>query len=195
MTASTTPNRVSRDREAFARLPGQAQASLARISAAVEGAVPIAVESWSIDVSELPASAAECSLFGAVRDWAAGSKLCLYYVDCTTPGADLAAIEDAFADAKAQTKGTRAFPRLNKPSSCFYVGSSRSIAKRLCDHLGYGAPSTYALQLRHWARPLSLRLEFCCAKYAETTKYPAVQALEDALWESKAPMFGRKGPK
>jgi hypothetical protein len=195
MRESTTPNWVSLNYEAFAQLPGQAQASLARISAEVEGVVPTAVASWSIDVSELPASAAECSLSRAVRDWAAGSKLCLYYVDCTTPEADLAAIEYAFADAKAQTKGTRAFPRLNKPSSCFYVGSSRALAKRLCEHLGYGAPGTYALQLRHWARPLSVRLEFCCAKYAETTTYSAVQALEDALWESKAPMFGRQGPK
>jgi hypothetical protein len=183
------------DLEAFARLPGQAQAALDRVSAAVKGVVPIAVASWSIDVSQLPASAAECSLFGAVRDWAAGSKRCLYYLDCGTPGADLAVIEQAFAAAKAQERGARAFPRLNSRSECLYVGSSQSIAKRLSEHLGYGAPSTYALQLRHWARPLSLCLEFCCARYAETTLYSVVQTLEDALWESKAPMFGRRGRK
>ena len=181
--------------QVFAQLPRQAQASLARVSATVEGVVPSAVASWPIAVSELPADAADCSLLGAVRDWASGSRRCLYYFDCSAPGADLAAIEHAFADAKARAKGIRAFPRLNSQSDCLYVGSSQSIAKRLGEHLGYGAPSTYALQLRHWAAPLSLRLEFCCATYAVTTPYSVVQALEDALWESKAPMFGRQGRK
>ena len=181
--------------QVFAGLPEQARASLARVSTAVDGVVPAAVASWPIAVSELPADAADCSLLGAVRDWASGSKLCLYYFEFSAPDADLEAVERAFADAKAQAKGTRAFPRLNSRSDCLYVGSSQSIAKRLGEHLGYGAPSTYALQLRHWARPLSLRLEFCCATYNDTTPYSVVQVLEDALWESKAPMFGRQGRK
>ena len=179
--------------QTFAELPRQVQASLAGVSEAVDGVVPAAVASWPIAVSEVPADADGCSLLAAVRDWAGGSRRCLYYFDCSAPQADLAAIEEAFAVAKAQARGARAFPRLNLRSECLYVGSSQSIAKRLSEHLGYGAPSTYALQLSHWARRLSLRLDFCCARYAETTPYSVVQTLEDALWESKAPMFGRRG--
>lgn len=179
--------------QAFAELPQRVQASLGRISEAVDGVAPAAVAAWPIAVSELPAASEDCSLLAAVRDWVRGSKRCLYYLDCSAPGADLAAIEEAFADAKAQ--GERAFPRLNLPSECLYVGSSQSMAKRLSEHLGYGAPGTYALQLRHWAQPLSLRLEFCCARYAEVVPHSVVQALEEALWERKAPMFGRRGPR
>jgi hypothetical protein len=166
---------------------------LARISAAVEGVVPTAVASWPIDVSELPADGDGCSVLGEVRDWAGGSRLCLYYFDCITPEADLAAVEHAFTHAKTRAKKARAYPRLNSLSSCLYVGSSQSLAKRLGDHLGYGASGTYALQLQYWARPLSLRVELVCAKYADATPYSVVQTLEDALWESKAPMFGRQG--
>lgn len=169
------------------------QEALARVSAAVDGATPEAVAAWPIAVAELPADADGCSLLGAVRDWACGSKRCLYYLDCSAPLVDLAAIAETFPVTKAQARGARAFPRRNLPSECLYVGSSQSIVKRLREHLGYGAPSTYALQLRHWARPLSLHLEFCCASYAETTHYSVVQTLEDALWESKGPMFGRRG--
>lgn len=194
--SSTTPSQVSfMSPRLFAELPGQAQASFARVSAAVRGVVPTLAASWPIVVSELPADAADCSLLGAVRDWAGESKLCLYYFDCSDSGVDLEAIEQAFVEAKAKAKGTRAFPRLNSPSGCLYVGSSQSIAKRLGEHLGYGAPGTYALQLSHWARPLALRLELCCAVYADTTPYSAVQVLEDALWERKVPMFGRQGRK
>jgi hypothetical protein len=183
------------NQQAFAELPRQARASLERASAAVDGVVPTAVASWPIAVSELPVDAADCTLLGAVRDWAGGSRRCLYYLDCHSPGADPATIAQAFADAKAQAKGIRAYPRLNSPSACLYVGSSQAIAKRLGDHLGYGAPGTYGLQLRRWAGPLFLRLELCCARYADMTPYYVVQALEDALWEGKAPMFGRQGRK
>ena len=90
---------------------------------------------------------------------------------------------------------TTAYPRLNAQATCFYVGSSQSVAKRLKEHLGFGAGKTYALQLVHWARPLSLELDFVCAKYAENTPIEAIQALEDTLWETSKPMFGRQGRK
>ena len=183
------------NQQLFAELPRRAQESLERISAAVEGVVPTAVASWPIEVSKLPAEANDCPILGEVRAWAGGSERCLYYIDCITPDADLVAVEDAFKHAKKRAKKTRAYPRPNAPSSCLYVGSSQSVAKRLEDHLGYGAPGTYALQLRHWAGPLSLRLEFVCAKYPDATLYSVVQALEDALWEGRTPMFGRQGRK
>lgn len=143
---------------AFASLPKLAQESLGRISAALEGVVPIAVESWPIAVSSLPPDAENLPLLGAVREWAGKSKLCLYYFECVSPRADLKAVARAFADAKAHESNNRAYARLNSSSTCFYVGSSQTIAKRLAEHLGYGATGTYALQLLHWARPLSLEL-------------------------------------
>jgi hypothetical protein len=95
--------------------------------------------------------------------------------------------------AKARKTRWRAYPHLNAQRTCLYVGSSRSLATRLRDHLGFGPKGTYALQLLHWAPPLSLQLEFVCARYAEDTPTEVIAALEDTLWEARRPMFGRKG--
>jgi len=178
----------------FSDLPARTQAELARTAAAVEGVLPIAVRSWPIDVSDLSVEAAGSALVKDISDWAGTSQRCLYCLECRSSGVDLAAVERAFAKAKARKTDKRAYPRLNGPGTCFYVGSSRAVAKRVRDHLGYGARGTYALQLVHWA-PESLPLDFVCARYADDTPFEVVQALEDTLWETKRPMFGRQGRK
>ena len=178
---------------AFSALPAQTRAALARISAAVEGVLPVEVRSWPIDVKALPGEAAGSSLIQEVSDWAGESRACLYYFECRSRGIDLAKVERAFAKAKARKTNRRAYPRLNAQGTCFYVGSSQSVARRFEEHLGFGARGTYALQLVHWAQPLSLELDFVCAKYAENTPTEVIQALEDTLWETRRPMFGRQG--
>lgn len=106
---------------------------------------------------------------------------------------DLAAAARAYAAAK-DNDGDRAWARLNDHvGDSFYVGSSQSIAKRVAEHLGYGARQTYALHLRHWARDLGLTLDLVCAQYPDDTPLPVLQALEDALWQARRPMFGRQG--
>lgn len=177
----------------FSALPAQTQAALAGISAAVAGVLPTEVRSWPIDVSALHREATSLSLTGGVSDWAGKNKRCLYYFECRSTNIDLAGVEHAFARAKARKTNKRAYPRLNGQGTCFYVGSSQSVARRFKDHLGFGARTTYALQLVHWAPPLSLQLDFVCAKYAEDTSFEVIQALEDTLWEARRPMFGRQG--
>ena len=151
----------------FEKLPALTQAALAKISHAVEGILPVEVRSWPIDATDLPDEAAVSRLLEEVSEWAGASKACLYYFECRSADVDLAKVERAFAKAKARKTRKRAYPRLNAPAACLYVGSSRSLAKRLRDHLGFGAKGTYALQLVHWAPPLSLQLEFVCARYAD----------------------------
>jgi hypothetical protein len=179
----------------FSALPTQTQSILANLSSAVAGVVPIDVRTWQIDVSTLPIKKDGLQLIQELSEWAGKSKACLYYFDCCSPSIDLAKVERVFANAKAHETNDRAYPQLNASGMCFYVGSSQSVAKRLTDHLGYGAKKTYALQFIHWSRPLSLHLEFVCAKYQESTPSAIVQTLENTLWEAKAPMFGRQGRK
>jgi hypothetical protein len=179
----------------FSGLPAQTQSELAQLSTAVEGVLPIDVQSWRFDVSTLPLESHGFTLIEEVAAWAGKSKACLYYFECHSPNIDLVEIERTFADAKAHEANDRAYPRLNAKSKYFYVGSSQSVAKRLREHLGFGASKTYALQLSHWARSLSLELEFVCAKYPENTPPRVVESLEDTLWKTRNPMFGRQGRK
>lgn len=164
-----------------------------RLSDAVDGVLPADIRLWPVDVSALPDEAATSSLVQEVADWAGMSTACLYCFECRSAGVDLARVERAFAKAKDRKANRRRYPRLNGQAACFYVGSSQSVAKRFREHLGFGTSGTYALQLVHWAQPLSLQLEFVCAKYAESTPATTIQALEDTLWEIKRPMFGRQG--
>ncbi|HOS95232.1 MAG TPA: hypothetical protein PLQ54_18120 [Armatimonadota bacterium] len=178
---------------AFSALPAETQIALARLSDAVDGVRPAAVRAWPIDPLALVEEATASSLLREVSDWASAGQACLYYVECRSADVDLTEIAAAFAAAKARKRRARAYPRLNSLGTCLYVGSSRSMGKRLREHLGYGAAGTYALQLAHWATPLSLELDFVCAKYAEDTRPEVMQALEDTLWQVRRPMFGRRG--
>ena len=178
---------------AFTALPAQTRIALAALSEAVDGVLPVEVRSWPIDVAALPEEAAASSLLREVSEWAGASRTCLYYFECRSAGVDLARVEDAFLKAKARKTQKRAYPHLNAQGTCLYVGSSRSLATRFRDHLGFGAKGTYALQLVHWAPALSLQLDFVCARYAKDTAPEVIAVLEDALWDARRPMFGRKG--
>jgi len=175
----------------FSDLAAQTQAVLARLSAGLEGVRPSAVRSWPVDPAAQVEEVAASSLLREVSEWAGAGRACLYYLECRSADVDLTKVEAAFT--KARARKARAYPRLNSPGTCLYVGSSRSLSKRLRDHLGYGARSTYALQLAHWATPLALHLDFVCAKYAEDIPREVMQALEDTLWQVRRPMFGRRG--
>ncbi|MEZ5125327.1 MAG: hypothetical protein R2826_03645 [Thermoleophilia bacterium] len=179
----------------FSALPAQTQSVLAQLSAAVEGVQPTSLRSWKIEPTVLLGETAAAGLLREVSDWAGTGQACLYYLECRSADIDLDKVEEAFVHAKARKAPARAYPRLNSPGACLYVGCSRSLAKRLREHLGYGAETTYALQLAHWAIPLSLQLGFFCAKYTEETPPGVMQALEDTLWGIRRPMFGRRGAK
>ncbi len=181
-------------RDDFLALPSKAQQSLIKLARELEGVVPVATGVWTFNTAEL-AHAAVPLLVGQVQAWAQGSQQCIYYFECQTTSLDLERIHSVFSRAKDDNVGGRAYARLNHPNACLYVGSSRAIKKRLSEHLGLGAASTYALQLSHWAAPLKLDLRFVCARYDEHIDYASIQMLEDALWHRKQPMFGRQGRK
>ena len=177
----------------FEELPALTQAALAEVSAAVEGILPVEIRSWPIDAADLQDETAVAGLIRDVSQWAGASKACLYYFECRSADVDLAKVEHAFVKAKARKTRKRAYPHLNAQGTCLYVGSSRSLATRFRDHLGFGPKGTYALQLVHWTPALSLQLEFVCARYAEGTPAEVIAVLEDSLWDARRPMFGRRG--
>lgn len=179
--------------ELFDNLPSQAQENLACLSKRVDKLLPLERHSWRFETSA--SEEQEGRLISELSKWANAGNRFLYYFDCISTFIDFNTIKQDFSDAKMRKE--RKFSRLNTSANghCLYVGSSQSIAKRFREHLGYGPKTTYALQLSHWARNLSLEIEFVCAKYKENTSSEAMQALEDTLWTIKSPMFGRKGNK
>ena len=99
-------------------------------------------------------------------------------------------VREFFSESKA--KGDRRSRDNLRTSQFLYVGSSRKMAVRLREHLGFCSRQTYALKLSEWYPAADLPLELKCAVY-EGASTAAVAALEDALWERLQPMYGRKG--
>lgn len=99
-------------------------------------------------------------------------------------------VRDFFSESKA--KDDRRSRDNMRTSQVLYVGSSRKMAVRLREHLGFCSRKTYALKLSEWYPAAELPLELNCAAF-EGASAAAVGALEDALWERMQPMYGRKG--
>jgi len=120
------------------------------------------------------------------------------YVISAMDGVDLSDCNTAFASAKSDSIDApqrRAFARTNnRESSTLYVGSSRSIKKRIAEHLGFGSRSTYALQISHWASKLDGQFMITIYRF-DGGQNNVIQAIEDGLWERLKPMFGRQGSK
>jgi hypothetical protein len=133
-------------------------------------------------------------LTSEVDQWVKKECRFIYVLMANSAPEHLARIHDLYSDAKTRERGDRAYARLNsQPSTYIYVGSSASIGRRFREHLGYGARRTYALHLAFWAHDLPMDLELSAARYPPTASEALVGVLEDQLWDSLKPMFGRQG--
>jgi hypothetical protein len=179
----------------FGALPWLTKARLAELAASVSGAAPIATRDWALTTNSPRYGADAEQIVKEVEMWAGRASAFLYIFRLVPPHPVLEEIARSFSAARAAQRGSRAYPRLNGPSACVYVGSSRKLHQRLREHFGFGSPTTYALQLRHWASDLELNLRIECARYPDDLPPDVMQSLEDTLWSRERPMLGRRGAK
>ena len=116
------------------------------------------------------------------------------YSITASSGVDLIDTRKLLEAAKADKLDARAYSRVNalSDSRCLYVGSSKSLPSRLLQHLGYGARTTYSLQLSHWAREISGAFTIEALIY-ESIDQTTLCQLEDQLAIDQTPLFGRRG--
>lgn len=95
-----------------------------------------------------------------------------------------------------KSKRLRSCPKIeksrSKDSRYLYCGSVKSgLHGRFIQHVGFGSPNTYALQLFYWAKSMSLELNFYFAwlppNYEEYT-----EMIESALADKLNPLVGKK---
>lgn len=86
-------------------------------------------------------------------------------------------------------------PRRNgvDQSQVVYVGSSKSIANRLTQHLIVGYQGTFALHLHTWCPPGQFAISVEVQAPSGPITQQILQDAEDALWENCQPLFGRRG--
>ncbi len=80
-------------------------------------------------------------------------------------------------------------------SRTVYVGSSRNIGGRLLQHLYTCADGTYALKLHRWCPDTDNSLKVEVIPVRGVADASLIQDIEDALWVSSRPMFGKLGSK
>lgn len=102
-------------------------------------------------------------------------------------------LHNAFKHAKQTKKNNRAYCRLNSASRQLYVGSSSDLDSRIKQHLGFGNKGTYAMQLSHWLPEREGALRIQAWRFSKETDGQVVQAIEDGMWATIKPMFGRQG--
>ncbi|EJM77191.1 GIY-YIG nuclease family protein [Pseudomonas sp. GM55] len=128
---------------------------------------------------------------GALKTWSSSKARYIYQFSVEDD-----VCEDlylAFAEAKDARKNGRAYCRLNPVSRLLYVGSSANLDARIKQHLGFGNKGTYAMQLCHWLPEREGMLRIQAWRFSKEIDGAVVQAIEDGLWASNRPMFGRQG--
>lgn len=176
----------------FENLNTKTSQSLQDLAGLVSSAQPTAIHKWDIDTTRLDPFVPQIPpLINQISLHCASEHLALYGFEILSQKLDSQDIFEVYAQAKAD-RG-RSFARMNNPAKTLYVGSSRSLSKRIREHLGFGFPRTYAMHLAYWAPKLGLQLRLHVALYPVDSDPKAIQALEDCLWESLKPMLGRQG--
>ena len=109
------------------------------------------------------------------------------------------AVAKSFEKAKASNYKSRCYSKFNKNNSkTLYVGISeaKSFKKRMREHLGAGAKSTYALNLKYWI-PKDIQLEILVFKtfipvYNKSESMNLLELMEQSLWDKLQPMMGKR---
>ena len=92
-------------------------------------------------------------------------------------------------------EGKKDFCRPNNQSSNYlYVGRSQKLRSRLKQHLDAGNDGVFAMHMLRWVAGINVKIKISYYQFDGLDNL-TVQALEDALWESFNPMFGKKGDK
>jgi len=74
-----------------------------------------------------------------------------------------------------------------------YVGSSRKFLQRFSQHLGWNVPAgTYSMRLRLWAAGDSAKVKLSVWFFKSEIDGEWFQLLEQALWDEKRPLLGKR---
>ena len=93
--------------------------------------------------------------------------------------------------AKKERSCPKIHKNLNHDSKYLYCGSKKEgLHGRFIQHLGFGSQNTFALQLNHWAKEMSLELEFHYA-WLDKTQKDYTELVESALASKIKPLVGK----
>lgn len=100
-----------------------------------------------------------------------------------------------WAQLEAARTLAKDYCRVNKENAnanALYVGRSKKLRSRLTQHLGTEQKGIYSMHLQRWATGNDAKISISYMKF-EQKEDLLVQAIEEGVWSSLKPAFGRKG--
>ena len=170
--------------------------SLRELASRVEASQLPEKKEYILELSQLTASEPP-TIVNDIQSWegSAGSNRFIYRfsVENTSIANKL---YECLSDAKSSSDNNRKYSRINNSNAdslCLYVGSSKSITQRIKQHLGYAHPAIYSLHLKSWPNLPKTSVSIEILKYPGDVGQDVLQAIEDSLWQSSMPLFGKQG--
>lgn len=178
----------------------RALSTLEAARTALELVSPADCFSWHFRLSNMGDVDAVQSLFDEVKRTINFDAAAIYCFEL----ADVAAyslLHDKYVNrptSQQQTGQTLCYSRLlNEPDpGAIYVGSSRKFPSRLSEHLGRtGGAKTYSMRLNLWAVDLPTDVRLTVWLFDPRIDSGVLELLEQALWDTKRPMLGKRSGK
>jgi hypothetical protein len=119
---------------------------------------------------------------------------------------DLETIKETMRSLNKKNQNKKnCMPKINKeqfpPSEkheygyCLYVGScKKNIKTRMTSHLGK-LSGTYGLHLREWWTKKNESVKIFVLRFEDNISEEYLSLIEDSLWKSFKPLFGKNGPR
>ena len=170
--------------------------ALRDLAARVKASQPPEYKAYELNLSELTANEPP-TIVTDIQNWEGSTGTNRYIYRFFVENSSIASeLYTCLIDSKLRADNDRKYSRVNTTSSdslCLYVGSSKSVTQRMKQHLGYAHPAVYSLHMRSWSNlpDASVRLEIL--KYPGDVGQDVLQAIEDSLWQSSMPLFGKQG--
>jgi len=108
------------------------------------------------------------------------------------------ALKHSFDSLPDKRERGYALPKRNKVrpgQTILYVGSSKNIKSRLKQHIGQAPVGTYALNLQRWCPEFEGIVTVKVLLFSPVVGWQCRQDIEDAVWDFRQPIFGKKGPR
>jgi hypothetical protein len=106
------------------------------------------------------------------------------------------AIVNAFDGLLTEQERGYRLPRRNPRSegqTTLYVGGSENVRRRLREHIGSAPRATYAMNMQQWCPMFDGMVTVSVQSFSPEVTRDCRQDLEDTLWDSLQPIFGKRG--
>ncbi len=181
----------------FSACRALALSNLDRAISNLQGSAPIGDERFKFSLSDLSDPDEISDAFDRVRSKFSSRSAVIYcfeLLDVSGYSTMKAAFKKRVSYCEQSGRRLRYSRLVDEPSpASLYVGSSKSFPSRFAQHLGLaGGADTYAMRLNQWASDCPLDVKLSLWFFPPGMDQWTLELLEQALWDTKRPLLGKR---